>query len=200
MPSGKLIVISAPSGSGKTTIARRILDLNPSLRFSVSATTRPKREGETDGKDYFFLSEEEFRRRVAAGEFVEWEEVYPGKLYGTLKSEIERLLHAGYDVLFDLDVKGGLSIHKHYPNACLIFIRPPSIESLKQRLEGRKTESAETIAGRLQRVPMELELGKQFTHQVVNDDLQTAINEVQEIVARHLYNHRRNETHAHQTD
>ena len=188
MPRGKLIVISAPSGSGKTTIAKEIMRLNPSLGFSVSATTRPKRNGETDGKDYFFLSEEEFKRRVAAGEFVEWEEVYPGKLYGTLKSEVERLLNAGRDVLFDLDVKGGLSISKQYPEACLIFIRPPSVEALKQRLEGRKTESTETIAKRMERVPLEMELGKKFTHEVVNDDLQTAIANVQTIVSKHLQN------------
>ena len=188
MPRGKLIVISAPSGSGKTTIARRILEMNPSLGFSVSATTRPKRNGETEGKDYFFLSEDEFKSRVSTGEFVEWEEVYPGKLYGTLKCEVEALLNAGSNILFDVDVKGGLSISKQYPEACLIFIRPPSVESLRQRLEGRKTDSAETIAGRLERVPLEMELGKQFTHQVVNDDLLKAINDVHEIVAKHLQN------------
>lgn len=186
MQRGKLIVISAPSGSGKTTIAKEIMRLNPSLGFSVSATTRQKRDGETDGKDYFFLSEEEFKRRIIAGEFVEWEEVYPGKLYGTLKSEVERLLAAGQDLLFDVDVKGGLSIHKQYPEACLIFIRPPSLEKLKERLAGRKTESDETISRRLERAPLELELGKQYEYQVVNDVLQTAIDDVQKIVTEHL--------------
>lgn len=186
MQRGKLIVISAPSGSGKTTIAKEIMRLNPSLGFSVSATTRQKRAGETDGKDYFFLSEEEFKRRINAGEFVEWEEVYPGKLYGTLKSEVERLLAAGQDLLFDVDVKGGLSIHKQYPEACLIFIRPPSFEKLKERLAGRKTESDETISRRLERAPLELELGKQYEYQVVNDVLQTAIDDVQKIVTEHL--------------
>lgn len=186
MQRGKLIVISAPSGSGKTTIAKEIMRLNPSLGFSVSATTRQKRAGETDGKDYFFLSEEEFKRRINAGEFVEWEEVYPGKLYGTLKSEVERLLAAGQDLLFDVDVKGGLSIHKQYPEACLIFIRPPSFEKLEERLAGRKTESDETISRRLERAPLELELGKQYEYQVVNDVLQTAIDDVQKIVTEHL--------------
>lgn len=160
--------------------------MNPSLGFSVSATTRPKRDGEIDGKDYFFLSEEEFQRRARDGEFVEWEEVYPGKLYGTLKAEVERLRDLGRDVLFDLDVKGGLSISAQYPEACLIFIRPPSVDCLQQRLEGRKTEDADTIAKRLERVPLEMELGATFTHRVINDDLQTAIADVQQIVINHL--------------
>ena len=187
MHRGKLIVISAPSGAGKTSIAKEIMRLNPSLGFSISATTRKKRDGETDGGDYFFLSEDEFKRRIAAGEFVEWEEVYPGKFYGTLKSEVERLLAAGQDLLFDVDVKGGLSIHKQHPEACLIFIRPPSIEKLKDRLAGRKTESDETIARRLERAPLELELGRQYRYQVVNDVLQKAIDEVQKIVSNHLH-------------
>lgn len=183
---GKLIVVSAPSGSGKTTIAKEIMKMNPSLGFSVSATTRRKRETEVDGKDYFFLSEEEFNRRVANNEFAETEEVYPGKWYGTLKSEIDRLLNAGQDILFDLDVKGGLSIKKLYPEACLIFIKAPSFDVLRQRLEGRKTEDAATVQKRLDRVPLELELGRQFDYQVVNDALQTAIDDVQKIVANHL--------------
>lgn len=186
MPRGKLIVISAPSGAGKTTIAREIIKRNPSLGFSVSATTRPRRNGEVNGRDYYFLTEEEFRRRIAHGDFVEWEEVYPGKLYGTLREEVERLLLAGRDVLFDIDVKGALAIKKQYPEACLIFVRPPSIEVLRQRLAGRKTEDDETIAHRLRRVPMELELGRQFDYQVVNDVLSTAVEEVQDIVAKHL--------------
>jgi guanylate kinase len=186
MPRGKLIVISAPSGAGKTTIAREIMKRNPSLGFSVSATTRPKRNGEIEGKDYYFLTEEEFRRRMDAGEFVEWEEVYPGKLYGTLKAEVDRLLGMGRHVLFDVDVKGGLAIKRQYPEACLIFVRPPSIEVLAQRLAGRKTEDPETIAQRLRRVPMELELGQQFDHQVINDVLSTAVEEVQRIVEHHL--------------
>lgn len=160
--------------------------MNPSLGFSVSATTRKKRENEVEGRDYFFLSEEKFKRRIDAGEFVETEEVYPGKLYGTLKSEVERLLSMGHDVLFDVDVKGGLAIKKQFSEACLIFIRPPSFEVLKQRLEGRRTEDAATVAKRLERVPLELELGMQFEHQVVNDLLQTAIDDVQKIVAEQL--------------
>ncbi len=186
MQRGKLIVISAPSGSGKTTIAKEIIKRNPSLGFSVSATTRYRRENETEGEDYFFLSDEEFKQRVQRGDFVEWEEVYPGKLYGTLKAEVEQLLSAGHDVLFDLDVKGGLSIKKQFPEACLIFIRPPSFDVLKQRLEGRRTEDEATVAKRLERVPLELVLGQQFEHQVVNDALETAITDVQKIVTKHL--------------
>jgi guanylate kinase len=186
MQRGKLIVISAPSGSGKTTIAQRIMAMNPSLGFSVSATTRKKRDTEIDGKHYFFLTTEEFERRKNAGEFVEWEEVYTGKLYGTLKSEVERLLKEGHDVLFDLDVKGGLSIKKQFPEACLIFIKAPSMDVLKARLVGRKTEDDETIQKRLDRAALELELGKQFAHQVVNDALETAVDDVQKIVKNHL--------------
>jgi guanylate kinase len=182
MRRGKLVVISAPSGSGKTTIAKEIMRLNPSLGFSVSATTRRKRDNEVDGRDYFFLTEEEFRRRQEAGEFVETEEVYPGKFYGTLKSEVERLLSSGQDVLFDVDVKGGLAIKKQFPEACLIFITAPSSAVLEARLRGRKTEDAATIQKRLDRVPMEVELGKQFDHQVVNDKLETAVADVDKIV------------------
>ena len=185
MPSGTLIVISAPSGSGKTTIAKEIMRRNPSLAFSVSATTRAKRVEETEGRDYFFLTKQEFRKKVSAGEFVEWEEFY-GNCYGTLKAEVDRLLKKGKNVLLDLDVKGGLSIKKQYPEALLIFIRPPSIETLKERLLNRRTEDDATLATRLERVPMELELGCTFDHQVVNDDLERATREVQSLVEQHI--------------
>src|SRR5512147_2434897 len=139
MPAGNLIVISAPSGSGKTTIAREVMHQIPGIEFSVSATTRPKRVTEEDGRDYFFLTREEFRRRVDAGEFAEWEEIY-GDFYGTLRSEIDRALAQGERMLFDVDVKGGLSIKRLYPEALLIFIEPPSVEILHERLRNRKTE------------------------------------------------------------
>jgi guanylate kinase len=183
---GHLIVVSAPSGSGKTTIVKAILAKYPSMLFSVSATTRPKRDAETDGKDYFFLARDEFERRIQAGELVEWEEIY-GNLYGTLKSEVERALTSGKLMLFDIDVKGGLSIKRKYPNdSLLIFIRPPSIEVLEARLRDRKTEDNETFKRRMARVAMEMGMASQFDRQVVNDDLQTAIDEVNKLVLARL--------------
>lgn len=178
---GRLIVISAPSGAGKTSIARAVLARHPDMRFSVSATTRPRRPGEVDGKDYFFLSRAEFERRVEAGAFAEWEEIY-GDLYGTLRSEIEGALGAGENLLFDVDVKGGLSIKKLYPEAVTVFVRPPSVKALLERLRNRRTEDAATLARRMERVPMEMSLGERFDHRVVNDVLERAIEEVEGII------------------
>ncbi len=183
---GHLIVISAPSGAGKTSIARAILARHSGMRFSVSATTRSRRPEEVDGKDYFFLSREEFTRRVEEGAFAEWEEIY-GDLYGTLCSEIEGALGSGESLLFDVDVKGGLSIKRLYPEAVTVFIRPPSVESLLERLRNRKTEDAPTLARRMERVPMELSLGARFDHTVVNDVLERAVEEVDGIVQRALH-------------
>ncbi len=183
---GHLIVISAPSGAGKTSIARAILARHPGMRFSVSATTRSRRPGEVDGRDYFFLSREEFRRRVEGGAFAEWEEIY-GDLYGTLRSEIEGALGAGESLLFDVDVKGGLSIKGLYPEAVTVFVRPPSVEVLLERLRNRHTEDAATLARRMERVPMEFSLGARFDHAVVNDVLERAVEEVDEIVRQALH-------------
>jgi guanylate kinase len=180
---GCLIVISAPSGAGKTSIARGILARHPGMRFSVSATTRPRRAGEADGRDYFFLSREEFERRVAAGAFAEWEEIY-GDLYGTLCSEIDRALESGETLLFDVDVKGGLSVKKLYPEAVLIFVEPPGMDVLIERLQNRRTEDPAALQRRLERVPMELSLGMRFDHRVVNDVLERAIDEVDGIVRK----------------
>ena len=186
MAKGKLIVISAPSGCGKTTIAKAILAKYPMMLFSVSATTRPIRPGEINGKDYFFLTRQEFEDRIGIGDLVEWEEIY-GNYYGTLKSEIRRALDHSYSMMFDVDVKGALSIRRHFPNdSVLIFIKPPSMEVLKKRLENRKTENPETLKRRLDRVPMELKQDSQFDFQVVNDDLEKAVVEVDEIVQNNL--------------
>lgn len=185
MNRGKLIVVSAPSGAGKTTIVRTLMAKYPSMLFSVSATTRPLRGAEVNGKDYFFLTKEEFDRRIKAGELVEWEEIY-GNYYGTLKSEVDRALHNGKIMMFDIDVKGGLSIKKHYPDdTVLIFIKPPSVEALHRRLLDRKTEDEATVARRMTRVPMELEKGNEFQYQVVNEDLKTALAAVEAILTAH---------------
>jgi len=184
-PGGKLVVISAPSGAGKSTIARAIMAAHPAMGFSVSATTRAPRAGEQNGREYFFLTREEFRRRVDAGEFIEWEEIY-GDRYGTLKAEVDRKLAAGHQLLFDIDVKGGLSIRAAYPAALLVFIRPPDMATLERRLRERKTEDPATLARRLERVPLEMALGAKFDHQVVNDDLPRAIAEVDGIVNTYL--------------
>ncbi|CUT00338.1 guanylate kinase [Candidatus Kryptonium thompsonii] len=162
MNRGKLIVVSAPSGSGKTTIAKKILEKFPFMKFSVSATTRPKRNGEVDGKDYFFLSREEFEKKIQNGELLEWEEIY-GNYYGTLKSVVESALKNGDILVFDVDVNGAISIKEKFPeDSVLIFIKPPNMETLKERLKRRKTESEEQIKRRLERVPMELEKAKYF--------------------------------------
>jgi len=184
MTKGKLIVISAPSGSGKTTIAKAVMAKFPTIEFSVSATTRPARKGEREGKDYFFLNRAEFERRIQRKMLVEWEEIY-GNLYGTLKSEVDRVLSQGRVILFDIDVKGGLSIKQHYSEALLIFIKLPSFEILKERLTKRKTEDPAALERRLARVPMELELGAQFDHQVVNDELTRAMTEVEALIRNH---------------
>jgi guanylate kinase len=182
MMSGKLIMIAAPSGCGKTTIAKAILQQHPQMLFSVSATTRAKRDTEIEGRDHFFLTKEEFQKRLQNGDLAEWEEIY-GNFYGTLKSEIQRALNAGQTMLFDIDVKGALSIQKCFPNeSTLIFIKPPSFEELKRRLESRNTENPEALQQRLERVPMELAQADKFDIQVVNDDLQAAVNKVNEAV------------------
>jgi len=181
MSRPRLIVISAPSGSGKTTIVRELRRRHPGLEFSVSATTRQRRPEEVDGKDYFFLTLEEFRRRITAGELVEWEEIY-GDMYGTPQSEIERALGSNAPMLFDVDVKGAVSIKKKYPGATLIFIKSPSLEILRERLTKRKTENEQTMKKRLERVPMELEEEQHFDYSVVNDDVNRAVDEVERIL------------------
>ncbi len=178
----KLIVLSGPSGSGKTSIARAILGRHPETLFSVSATTRKKREIEIDGKDYYFISRDEFERWIDQGKLIEWENIY-GDYYGTPKSEVERATASGRIMVFDVDVKGALSIKRLYgSDALLIFVHPPSFEVLSKRLKNRKTETPQAFATRLERVQMELGMAGKFDHDVTNDELPKAIEEVDRLV------------------
>ncbi|MDE7091486.1 MAG: guanylate kinase [Bacteroidales bacterium] len=184
---GKLVIFSAPSGSGKTTIVRRVLPMLPRLAFSVSATSRQMRPGEQNGKDYYFLTADDFRKAVAAGDFLEYEEVYAGQFYGTLKSELSRIWAQNQDVVFDVDVKGGLRIKEQFPQQSLaIFIQPPSVAELKRRLEGRGTETPETLKKRLDRAEEELSFAPRFDLRIINDDLERAVAEVQAAVTAFL--------------
>jgi len=181
-----LFVLSAPSGSGKSTIARRILRQFDGLSFSVSATTRARRPKETDGKDYVFLSREDFEQRIADGDLIEWEEIY-GNLYGTLKSDVDRVLAAQGNLLFDIDVKGALALKTLYgEQAVLIFIRPPNLDVLRARLAARGTDDADVIERRMQRAEWELAQAVEFDFDVLNDDLNRSVPEVAEIVRTHL--------------
>lgn len=179
----KLILFCGPSGSGKTTIVHHLLKKFPMMRFSVSATTRPKRENETDGIDYHFLSPEEFRTKIANNEFLEWEEVYKDRYYGSLKSEVDRILSEGNVALFDIDVVGGLNIRKNYGRQLLdVFVMPPSVDELHKRLVARATEDEESLRKRLDKAEEEMHAAFQFNHVIVNIDLQKAIQEAEEKV------------------
>ena len=182
--SGKLIIFSAPSGSGKTTIVKHLLAHNSNLGFSISACTRDKRgRNEENGKDYYFLTPEEFKQKIDNDEFVEWEQVYVGAFYGTLKSEIERIWSLGKHVLFDVDVKGGLSLKKHYGDKALaIFVKVPSLEMLEQRLRSRGTDSEESISRRLFKVKFEMSFENQFDVTLVNEDLEKTLVKAQLLV------------------
>jgi len=172
---GKLIIFSAPSGSGKSTIIQYLLQQNLGLTFSISATTRPPRGTEQDGVEYFFLSVDDFRKRIEEGDLLEYEEVYPGRLYGTLKSQVDKQLGNGKNIVFDVDVKGGCNIKKIYGERALsIFIQPPSIEELRHRLISRGTDSPSVIEDRLARAAYELTLASKFDKIIVNDSLEKA--------------------------
>lgn len=190
MKKGKLIIFSAPSGSGKTTLVHHLLkqpELN--LAFSVSATSREKRPNETDGKDYYFISTTDFKREIDEDAFVEWEEVYKDNYYGTLKSEVERLLNEGKNVIFDIDVVGGLNIKKQYPeNSLAIFVQPPSIEELGKRLKSRQTESDEKIQMRISKADRELQFAKDFDVVIINDDLEKAKKDAYKTVSDFINN------------
>ncbi len=184
---GKMIIMTAPSGAGKTTIVRHLLKKIDRLSFSVSATTRAPREGEVDGKDYYFLSEKKFRKKIAKGAFAEWEEVYPGKYYGTLKKEIKRVWKEGKDIVFDIEVKGATNIKRIYENKALaIFIKPPSIEELLNRLQKRDTESTNSIKERISRAKEEMTYQNNFNVVLINDVLSLALIEAEEIVQNFL--------------
>lgn len=180
---GKVIILVAPSGAGKTTLAMRLFEDFKQIKFSVSATTRAPRDEEDDGVHYYFLDDAEFSRKVEAGEFLEWEEFYGGKKYGTLRSEVDKKLNSGYFVLLDIEVKGAVNIKQIYGDECLsLFIQPPSFEALQQRLEARGTESEKMLSLRLQRAKQELTYADQFDQIIINDDFDTAYEQVKKAV------------------
>ena len=187
--TGKLIIFSAPSGSGKSTIVQWLMKEHPELRlaFSISATTRAPRGTEKNGVEYLFLSEDEFRERIDKGEFLEYEEVYAGRFYGTLKSQVERQTAKGENVVFDVDVKGGCNIKKFYGDRAMsIFVQAPSVDELRRRLIGRGTDSEEAIRNRLAKASYEMTFAPKFDHVVVNDDLEKAEEETYELVKKFL--------------
>ena len=187
MQNGKLIIFSAPSGSGKTTIVKRLLSTFPQFEFSISATSRQPRGEERNGVDYFFLSAEEFRQKVAENAFVDWEEVYNGTCYGTLRSEMERIWAKGNVIIFDVDVMGGINLKRIFgERACSIFIKAPSVEALRERLIGRGTDSAETIEKRVAKAEFELSKASEFDFVVVNDILDNAVAETEQIITDFL--------------
>ena len=185
MEEGKLIIISAPSGSGKSTIIGRVMqDESLRLAFSVSATTRPRRGQEVHGVDYYYLTIDEFQHMIENDELVEYQEVYEGRYYGTPKSEVERITAEGRNVVLDLDVLGGVNVKRMYGDRALsIFIQPPSIEVLRERLIKRGTDSMEDIQARVYKAEFEISIGPQFDYTVINDDLDTAVNEVHNLIA-----------------
>ena len=187
MNNRKAILFSAPSGSGKTTIIREILKRFDCFEFSISATSRPRRQGEQNGGDYYVLTPEEFDKRVAEGQFLEWEEVYAGTRYGTLKSEIDRIWDNGHVIIFDVDVNGGMNIKKYFGSEALaLFVMPPSIEVLEMRLRTRGTETEEAISKRLARSAAELKMADKFDVTILNDDLNRSVDETQRVINNYL--------------
>jgi len=189
MEKGKLIIVSAPSGSGKSTIVQWLMKEHPELKlyFSISCTSRAPRGTERNGVEYFFLTPEEFRQRIANNEFLEYEEVYEDRFYGTLKEQVERQREAGQNVVFDVDVKGGCNIKKYYGDEALsLFIQPPSVEELRRRLEGRGTDTPEAIEERLAKASYELTFAPQFDRVIINDDLERAKAETLQITSDFL--------------
>lgn len=188
MNNGKLVIFSAPSGSGKTTLVRHILKTFPkNIEFSISATSRPKRGVEVNGKDYHYLSVDEFKDKVANNEFLEWEEVYAGTHYGTLRSEVEKIWAKGKAVIFDIDVEGGLNLKNQFGDKALaIFVMPPSIKILEERLNSRSTDSKDSIARRIAKAEKELKTAELFDTFILNEDLETACTKAEELVKEFL--------------
>lgn len=183
MEKGKVIILVAPSGSGKTTLARKLFKDFKNLKFSVSATTRSPRDGEKDGIHYHFLTQKEFQSRIDENDFLEWEEFYGGNRYGTLRSEVDKSLNLGYFILLDIEVKGAVNISNIYGDECLsIFVQPPSLDVLKQRLVDRGTENDETLALRIERAKEELTYADRFDRIIINDDLETAYSQIKQAV------------------
>jgi len=183
--TGKAIIFSAPSGAGKTTIVQHLLDKHPELGFSISACTRDKRgRTEVDGVDYYFLTPEEFKSRIDKDEFVEWEEVYEGNFYGTLKEEVQRIWDSGRAVIFDVDVKGGLKLKKYFgDDALAVFVKVPSLEVLEERLKNRNSESSSSLSQRLYKAKFEMTFEKEFDVTLVNEDLPTSLKKAEDMVA-----------------
>lgn len=187
---GKLIIISAPSGSGKTTIVNHLLHQGLNLNFSVSATSRKPRPGEENGKNYYFLTREEFQKKINNDEFLEWEEVYKGICYGTLKSEVDKIRESGKNVIMDVDVVGGVNIKKIYGKEALsIFVKPPSLTALKERLQKRSTETPAKIKMRIDKAAEELLFAGKFDAVIINDNLQIALNEAEKLVSDFISRH-----------
>jgi guanylate kinase len=185
--NGRLIIFSAPSGAGKSTIVRHLVNLDLGLEFSISATSREPRQGEQEGIDYYFISAGAFREKISRGEFIEWEEVYPGTYYGTLRSEVERICDGGKSVLFDIDVAGGLNLKKLYgDHALAVFVRPPSMEVLEQRLRDRGTDGDDSLKVRIEKAIHEMEYAGQFDRILVNDRLEKTLEEAEILVRNFL--------------
>jgi guanylate kinase len=184
---GRVIIVSAPSGAGKTTVVKHLLGSGLNLVFSVSACSRPPRSHETNGKDYYFLSVEEFRKKISENAFIEWEEVYPGKYYGTLKQEINRIWQKDHHILFDVDVKGGTNLKRYFGDRALaIFVMPPSLEELERRLRIRGTDPESSIRERIQKASLEMTYAILFDYTLINDRLEVALKEAEQIVSRFL--------------